>query len=103
MLYSCWSSWGQKCDTGLLKLSVPPGHDRKNGNPFNFDKYSHFSFVAARLQKHQETTEAIFMNPNILSSCKILTVFFQAARLKLGNNLKQGHQNKFFFHSLETH
>lgn len=70
--------------------------------PFNFDKYSHISFMAARLQNHQETTEAIFMNPNILSSCKIM-VFFQAVQLKLGNNLKQGHQNKFFFHSLETH
>lgn len=104
MLDPCWSSWGQKCSTGLLKLSGPAGHDRKNHwNPFNFDKYSHLSFMAARLRNHQESTEAVFMNPNILSRCKILAVLFQAAQLKLGHNLKQGHQNKFFFHSLETH
>lgn len=42
------------------------------------------------------------MNPNILSR-KIPVVLFRAAQLKLGNNLKERHQNKFFFHSLETH
>lgn len=104
MLISCSSSGGQKCYTVFVRgFSSSRSWYQKDWSPFRFDKYSHFSFRPAHLQNYQETTEAIFMNPNILSRCKILTVLFQAAQLKLGNNLKQRHQNKFFFHSLETH
>lgn len=103
LLYSCSSSGGQQCYIAFVRgFSFSWSWYQKDWSPFNFDKCSHFSFRPAHLQNYQETTEAIFMNPNILSR-KILAVLFRAAQLKLGNNLKQGHQNKFFFHSLETH